>query len=189
VQYSAILLAGGNAAGKTTVLRQAGERLVQAGLIKPEWVITADEDTLLQKPLVTTFRNMMTRWADPRARVLLIEGTRIYSAVFRCLVHQSTFGMYRGLRAALMLQTVEVGARHIEARCVRRGKAYRKEFWESGSRNAEQLFASRYTRAFAKFQRDHPAAPLHEVAEFWITPGYPEHAVIHAWIDRAIRSS
>jgi hypothetical protein len=182
----AICLTGGNASGKTTVLREAQDHLVTQGLIKPAWVIYADLDGTYQvKGPEKVFRTVMRQWVDPTIEILLIEGVRIYSAVLRCLTHQATFGVHRALKAALLLREDAVGAAHIRARCERRGKTYNAAFWDSGK--VTDLFSLRYTRAFAAFKTQHPAAPLKEVKEFWIGPHYAECADVAAWLDAVVK--
>lgn len=185
-----VLLTGGNAAGKTTLLQAAQARLVARGVIKPEWVIFADLNKDFKakgkKAAPDQFHAVMRRWVDPTHRVILIEGVRIYSAVLRCLTYgPAVYGVHRGLRAGLLLRENAVGAAHIRARCEKRGKPYNAELWDAGKR-VTNLLSGRYVNAFEALKTEHPEAALLETQHFWIDKDYEELGQVDAWLDAAV---
>lgn len=170
---------GGNAAGKSTLVDTLHER----------WKRLADVAWLhgdggeFGGDIREQFRVLMRYWSNPALRVIVLEGTRVYSTVFRCSNNART---PRRLYLGLMLQQYEDGLHHIQARCARRGKKYRGDFWERGDDEVGHLFHDRYTKGVAKFRREHPQAPIADVRTFWIGKDYAEIDQVHKWADSII---
>jgi len=130
---------------------------------------------------------LQDQWADPAIHTLVLEGTRVYSTVFRCAF--AGIDARRALWTLNLLQTPEWGRWHIYQRCLAKNKAYRADFW--GSREAEHLFARRYINAIANFRPQMATAgvPLGPHHEIWIEDYDATFPAMQAWAATALRVS
>jgi len=172
-----IHLMGGNAAGKTTLLDALAERWRSV----PAYRFLHGDGGLFGGDKTAQFRVLMRLWSDKTAHTLVLEGTRVYSAVFRCAKFNVT---PRTIYLGLMLQRYEDGVEHLKMRCAKRGKTYRGDFWGRGDDEVGHLFHDRYAKAVAKLQREYPGLvdPAH-VQTFWIDPAYAAVQQARTWAD------
>ena len=172
---------GGNAAGKTTLLDTLSEKHRYRGNIA--WL--HGDGGFFGGNTADQFKALMRFWNDPMFETIVLEGTRVYSTVFRCSTHAR---QPRDLYLALMLQSYDDGIHHLKLRCERKGKAYRSDFWGRGNEEVGHLFHDRYTKGLRKFQREQPGAPIKAAEIFWIDRDYQAIAQVEAWADRVLQS-
>jgi len=167
---------GGNAAGKSTLVDDLQQRWKHLENIA--WL--HGDGGLFGGDTADQFKTLMRFWSDPLFETIVLEGTRVYSTVFRCAVNAR---MRRYLYLGLMLQRYEDGLEHLKMRCARRGKTYRGDFWERGDDEVGHLFHDRYTKGVAKFRRVHPDVSILDAPTFWIDREYRAIADVHKWAD------
>ena len=189
-----VLISGGNAAGKTSLFVWGRARV---GSTTPGYVWHSEgggagaqgAPKLCTLPADEALELARQEWADPAVHTMVVEGTRVYSTIFRCALAAPT--VRRELWTLQLLQTPNVGRAQIRARCAARGKEYRASYWESSEAGA--LFARRYETAHGKFL---PSArrlglALGEQLAVWVDQGYTAlqdttPASAKAWLARAL---
>ncbi len=123
----AFLVTGSNSSGKTTTVERVLERLRATEGCLDGWLlsISADNDNRYTGKAEEQEAKLAELWLSD-TRVLIIEGTRIHTPlmrVARCCAN------LRHLEALITIQKPDIMRAHLEARCARKGKTYRADYW------------------------------------------------------------
>jgi hypothetical protein len=123
----AFLVTGSNSSGKTTTVERVLERLRATEGCLDGWLLSirADNDNRYKGKAEDQEAKLTDLWHSD-TRVLIIEGTRINTPLLRVArAHRDA----RVLEAIVTVQRPDVMRAHLEARCARKGKVYRAEYW------------------------------------------------------------
>jgi len=140
-------------------------------------------DVQLDGAIGKQFKDLYSYWRDPDLKLIVIEGVRIYSTVWRCVEQAELRNQRRMLHLALVLQTHTTGMKHVEARCRKRGKTF-SEYWTT--KEAATEFNMRYLNATARLSRNYPQA-IAEINHFWIDDDYTQAPAVEAWLEQRVR--
>jgi len=179
------MLMGGNAAGKTTTLRRIQEAHPGAGW--EWWYPDNDQPPGIKSKLAQQFKILLRGWSSPYPG-LALEGTRVYSQVFQCMVWSTT---PRELYLGLLLQTGPDLVAHLRARCEKKGKKFREDYWVEGSgpQKADYEGRRRYWTATHNLLAAYPQIQDRVHLEtFWVGRDYEGLADVEAWAAKVIAS-
>jgi hypothetical protein len=171
---------GGNACGKTTLTTAVYQR--QSAWPGVRWIF-ADNDNEFKQPVPVQYKHLMAHYANPEYRALIVEGTRLYSTVYRV---SWLSPVRRQLYAAILIQSPESMRAHLRARCVKAGKRYRAEFWDGpeGARALRYEGSLRYVNAAKAFQK--AGGVFADLQVFPIGPQYEGTDTVQAWLEHTL---
>lgn len=186
-----LLLAGGNAAGKTTTLKAAQQR--HAHRSDWAWFYPDSGGGPLKGEASVQLMTLMKLWSNRMLTGIAIEGTRIHDAVFRCLV-LNTYP--RHVYVGFMNQRGEVLVEHLRARNARndatpgkRKKGFREDYWggPQNLRKATYEGSRRVPTVLTKLVAAYPdVAPRVHRQDFEVDLTYSVLPAVGAWIDQVI---
>ena len=180
----AFLLTGSNAAGKTTSVEKAlepwyGEQPGEVPVPRLDhriMSIRADNDGRFKGDAQDQRRVLTELWLS-EIPILMVEGTRINTPImdvykkFRLGREEEGHVGTRGLTVLMALQTAEVMRAHLVDRCMKKGKAFRMDYWDYNKLNYEGM--RRYPTSFRKngitpvtFQIDREYKICDQIVEF-----------------------
>jgi len=184
-----VLLSGGNAAGKTTLFDWGKARVNGArGYV---WHSETGGPSLSRLSVAEAYDLALQQWTDPTIHTLVVEGTRVYSTIFKTA--RDHYDVGRALWVLQLLQTPDVGRAHLRARCAAKGKKYRSDYWEK--EELDYQFAERYEAALRKFlpmpRGPHQAPydwepPLGERLTLWVELGHGNLGPAYTWFAKAL---
>ena|SRR3990167_629979 len=177
-----VLISGHHATGKTGLLRWAQSRISGNGY---SWHSESGGKSICTQAPARALEALLPLWCNSAYHTLVIEGTRVYSTVFRAVMEAKDVG--RELWTLQLLHSVEVGRVHIRARCTAKGKDYRADFWDAPA--AESLFARRYVHAHARYLPwfEEHGVRLGEHEALWVDEHYAVISQAQAWLAKALR--
>jgi len=137
----AFLLTGGNCAGKTTAVAKALEPWIGDQRIMD---IRADNNSEFKGDAQDQRRVLTEIWLS-EVPILMVEGTRINTPL--CDVAKAHRGA-RELKVLMALQKPDVMRAHLVARCAKKNKVFRSEYWTNQKLEYEGM--KRYPNSFRK---------------------------------------
>ena len=146
-----VVLCGGNAAGKTTLLQSVEADYGHRNDIR---FVYADVEGDFKERADKQYKAVVESWLGPE-RIIIADGTRIYSKV---LIAYQNLVVTRRLVFVILVQSPEVMKAHLIARCAKRNKKFRDEYWDRDKCYYEGTL--RYTNSVNKFLREVPGYPL-----------------------------
>lgn len=177
----ALLLAGSNAVGKTTLmmrLREQHQHRTDILWAHVDNCATYGVDVEHQNAKFSNEKQLpifWEWWIDPRIQVLVVEGVRAYANILRCAAHWEG----RRLHVAMMLQMADAMRSHLKQRCVKASKTFNAAYWTD--QKCQYEGEKRYTRALDQHQRLHPGN-LAELSAFWIDDQYKALDQVEQWV-------
>ena len=141
----AFLVAGSNCCGKTTLVKRVVDRLIADGFDDRHiFNARADSGSYYKGKTLDQEQKLLEVW-ESKAGVAIFEGTRINSSLTRVArAHPDT----RQLEVLLVLQKPDVMKAHMMARCARKNKTFRSDYWTHWKLEYEGM--RRYPNYFSK---------------------------------------
>lgn len=141
-----IMLSGPNASGKTTILTKVSEMWKGRIWDDPNKlkVFYADNNDLFKGSAESQEAALTKEWLD-ETPVIIFEGTRINTPLLRVA---KKYRDWRKYEVIMCTQTSEVMKAHLEARCAKRGKTFRADYWDC--KKLEYEGNGRYPNIFRK---------------------------------------
>ena len=141
----AFLVTGSNCCGKTTLVEHVLNRLVADGFDDRHiFNARADSGSYYKGKTLDQERKLLEAW-ESEARVAIFEGTRINSPLTRIAIAHPDI---RRLEVLVILQKPDVMKAHMMARCARKGKTFRADYWSMWKLEYEGM--KRYPNYFRK---------------------------------------
>jgi hypothetical protein len=183
-----VSLSGGHAAGKSTLFQWARDRLTDIpGFVWWGETHTSNgEKSICTLPPAQAFDRLCQDWVNPDIHTIVVEGTRIYSTVFRVAEAEAEDRFSRELWTAVLWQTKATGLAHMQARAAAKGREV-STFWETDA--AENDLTYRHANAHARLlpHLQSLGVRLGEHLCVEVDPHYRTHAQVQAWLARALR--
>lgn len=139
----AFLVTGSNASGKTTTVARVLERLADYPSDRI-FSIRADNDGRFKGSSENQEAVLTDIWLSDTP-VIIIEGTRINTPLLRVAKKHAAA---RKLTVIMTTQTPEVMEAHLRARCEKKGKTFRADYWTRWKLEYEGM--KRYPNSFRK---------------------------------------
>lgn len=137
----AFLITGGNCAGKTTTVAQVLATFAEDSRIES---IRADNDGRFKGESSDQEAALTQIWEGPTP-VLVIEGTRINTPLMRVA---KKLPSERKFTVIMVIQKPDVMKAHLIARCAKRNKTFRADYWTLQKLEYEGM--KRYPNSFRK---------------------------------------
>ena len=141
----AFLVAGSNCCGKTTLVKRVLDRLTADGFDDRHiFNARADSGSYYKGKTSDQEQKLLEVWQS-KATVAIFEGTRINSPLIRVAkAHPEN----RKLEVLIVLQKPDVMKAHMMARCARKNKTFRADYWSMWKLEYEGM--KRYPTYFRK---------------------------------------
>ncbi len=171
----AFLVTGSNCCGKTTLVKRVVDRLTADGFdARNIFSVRADNDGRFKGKVPDQEKALLEVWGS-EAGVAIFEGTRINNPLTRVAKAHPEI---RQLEVLVVLQKPDVMRAHMEARCARKNKTFRKDYWSI--RQLEYEGMRRYPNYFSKKR-------ITNVKLFTMDLEYRASAEIEAHLEARIR--
>lgn len=189
-----LLLIGGNAAGKSTVLRHIMHDNPSA-----PWLWCDPDSTskfkFLQEIVSVELKvskelqiaRLSELWKNSRYKGIAITGFRIHSNVLTCGMNLPIRQFYIGI----LNQTYEAGITHLKNRCIKSNRTFNSAYWENPkNRRAVESAWSKNIRIVEQYRQNTEFSKLLvDVREWWMDEHFSDQPKVIEWGNNVVRTT